>query len=515
MQYHSSSLLVSLLPLISLISALPGPIAVNTFDNNAETLQPQPTKPGVFEPHIPGSAAPASTVQTFDNTAHTFQPQPTGTIDYGPQISDYPEVAASFSTLTSHSHHSPASIPTTAAWPKPSTHSGIAGLNVPSLASGASSFITKAGSEILPHSNNGTLLPRAPAKTASTSSSSTTTKASSSASTASAPNPSASGGPRKYVHFECGTNVSHASDHLFDTIHGLHHGTFPNGTSYDGPASNGTFGGTYDPHSANGIGKKLARLVRRIARRQTNTATAASASNPATVGGSGPIAVKVYIHVVTTKAHAGMVTQPQVNAQVSMLNSAYNSHGVSFKLANSDFTVNDAWAVGGSDATDVAMKTALRQGSYADLNLYFQSDMAGGVLGQCTLPTNIGTNAAPSVYVRDGCNIAAGTVPSGPINGYNMGKTAVHETGHWLGLLHTFEGYSCSGNGDFVADTPSEAQSTDGCPVSPWKNTCPGRAGADPIHNYMDYSTDACYSRFTMGQEGRVHSLWPQYRAGK
>lgn len=221
------------------------------------------------------------------------------------------------------------------------------------------------------------------------------------------------------------------------------------------------------------------------------------------------------MHVVTTAAHAGMVTQSQINQQITELNNAYNSHGVSFKLGNASFTTNDAWAVGGNDNADVAMKTALRQGTYADLNLYFQSDMAGGVLGQCTLPTNVGANPAPSVYVRDGCNIAAGTVPGGPINGYNMGKTAVHETGHWLGLLHTFEGYSCSGNGDYVADTPAESQSTDGCPTNPWKNTCTGRTGVDPIHNFMDYSIDSCYERFTPGQEQRIQSLWPQYRAGK
>jgi len=77
-------------------------------------------------------------------------------------------------------------------------------------------------------------------------------------------------------------------------------------------------------------------------------------------------------------------------------------------------------------------------------------------------------------------------VPGGAYVVYNQEKTATHEVGHWFGLLHTFEG-GCSGEGDLVADTPAEAEPSDGCPV--------GRASYhpkayDPIHNYMDISTE-------------------------
>ena len=76
--------------------------------------------------------------------------------------------------------------------------------------------------------------------------------------------------------------------------------------------------------------------------------------------------------------------------------------------------------------------------------------------------------------------------------GYDEGQTAVHETGHWLGLLHTFQGYSCSGPGDYIDDTPQQSQSTDGCPNTiPLKDSCPSLPGMDAIHNFMDYSTDA------------------------
>ena len=49
-------------------------------------------------------------------------------------------------------------------------------------------------------------------------------------------------------------------------------------------------------------------------------------------------------------------------------------------------------------------------------------------------------------YATDGCNVLAGSMPKAPfpVYGYNLGKTAVHEVGHWFGLLHTFQVYLLS-----------------------------------------------------------------------
>lgn len=197
--------------------------------------------------------------------------------------------------------------------------------------------------------------------------------------------------------------------------------------------------------------------------------------------------------------------------QLSVLNNAYSPAKISFRLLAPTYTINDSWA---TDPESQAMKSTLRRGSYSALNLYFQTNLTNPsalprnpdniLLGSCTLPTTVtyvpdfcpSPPCAPisfpaSVYTFDGCSIRASTLPGGFFRGYNKGGTAVHEIGHWFGLLHTFQGENCSfGNsGDYIDDTPLEAASTSGCPV--WKDSCPLEPGVDPIHNYMDYSSDA------------------------
>ncbi len=171
------------------------------------------------------------------------------------------------------------------------------------------------------------------------------------------------------------------------------------------------------------------------------------------------------------------------NPQWDRLNTAYSSLDVSFNIVSVDRTVNDRWARGQNDA---GMKRALRQGSYADLNLYFLSNLGDGLLGFCYFPTN----AAPGSnnFILDGCVMLAGTVPGGGVPNYDGGATTVHEVGHWFGLFHVFQGQSCSGAGDSVADTPFQTTPTRGCPTS--KDTCPNSPGLDSVTNYMDYSDD-------------------------
>jgi hypothetical protein len=233
-------------------------------------------------------------------------------------------------------------------------------------------------------------------------------------------------------------------------------------------------------------------------------------------GGGGPlppgsVVINVYLHVITSSSGAGAPTSQQIGDQIATLNAAYagQTGGVNtpfrFLLAGVDTTPNDAWfAAGPGTAAEAAMKSALRQGTAEDLNLY-TSNPGGGLLGWATFPANY-----QSQSTDDGVVVHYASLPGGSFSPYNLGDTATHEVGHWLGLYHTFEG-GCSRKNDGVNDTPAEQSATFGCPVG--RDSCRD-AGLDPVENFMDYTDDACMFLFTQGQSDRMGSQWTSYRDG-
>ena len=100
--------------------------------------------------------------------------------------------------------------------------------------------------------------------------------------------------------------------------------------------------------------------------------------------------------------------------------------------------------------------------------------------------------------------------PGGSLRNLDFGGTLVHETGHHFGLSHAFSGNSCSGGGDFVADTPSEKSANYDCIAT--RDTCTNNPGYDPIWSFMDYSPDGCMDRFSTGQVNRMQDVLEQFR---
>jgi hypothetical protein len=220
-----------------------------------------------------------------------------------------------------------------------------------------------------------------------------------------------------------------------------------------------------------------------------------SGADPQTAGFA--LEVPVYFHVIAASKlrKDGDVPDDQVHAQIDVLNQTYAGTGLSFRLVKITRTINADWFAMDTFQEELDAKTALKEGDATSLNIY--SNLAGGFLGFAYYPSIV---TKQQYQVLDGVVIHFDSMPGGKIKNYNLGYTATHEVGHWAGLAHTFEG-ACIGNGDLVDDTPAEATPTSGCPLG--KDTC-ASPGVDPIHNYMDYSYDACYEEFTFGQFDRM-----------
>ncbi|KAF8881719.1 hypothetical protein CPB85DRAFT_1378297 [Mucidula mucida] len=220
--------------------------------------------------------------------------------------------------------------------------------------------------------------------------------------------------------------------------------------------------------------------------------------------------IDVFFHVIyadKTKRR-GYVAKQQIADQMNVLNRAYANGGLSFNLANTEYVQNADWFsnAGPNSRQQTEMKTQLRKGGKSTLNVYtvgFESGNGQGLLGYATFPYSYANNPND-----DGVVILHSSLPGGTTSNYNLGQTLTHEVGHWVGLYHTFQD-GCSGKGDEVADTPAERTPTSGCPKG--KDTC-AAPGLDPIHNYMDYSYDACMTELTSGQIDRLQAQMRTYR---
>ncbi|KAI9054525.1 hypothetical protein LZ554_001681 [Drepanopeziza brunnea f. sp. 'monogermtubi'] len=228
--------------------------------------------------------------------------------------------------------------------------------------------------------------------------------------------------------------------------------------------------------------------------------------------------VDVYFHIASTVANATKITEQRVADQFTVLQNSYLPYGIHLSLRNTSRVVDDLIGTGfylpdatmGDDLFDqwLAWMQRTRQGSYASLNVYFYTDLPSGLMGACRLPSIV--TPGDEFFYRDGCQIHAKTMPGGDDPKW-QGHTAVHEVGHWFGLLHTFQG-GCATVADGIADTPGQLSGSTGCPVG--RDSCPDQPGLDPIHNFMDYSDDNCTTEFTPLQMERMHRYFASYRAG-
>ncbi len=241
------------------------------------------------------------------------------------------------------------------------------------------------------------------------------------------------------------------------------------------------------------------------------------------------LVIPVVFHVIKRTDGTGDISPALIQSQVDILNEDFNAMmgtpgamgtntKLQFVLAKLDpmgnpttgidvVTSNTYFNDPGSGGQN-QMKRALKWDTTRYLNIYTNDAGGGGILGYATFPQEEAGGPEDGVvlnWVYVGRN-APGGAP------YDKGRTATHEVGHYLGLLHTFQsGCGSAGapytSGDLISDTARESQPNYGC--SPVSSGCGGMA---PIENYMDYSEDACMTKFTVEQANRIRCSIINYR---
>lgn len=260
--------------------------------------------------------------------------------------------------------------------------------------------------------------------------------------------------------------------------------------------------GTYTPsfYEAQQMEEKF-RFDYEIARTMNRTAKWA-VNRPITV----PVRFNVIYKTVAGKK-VGNVPKSQLTRQVKVLNDSFKGSGIEFKLAGIKRVSNKTWFDGCMDnnSLESQYKKKLSVDPKNNLNIYV-CDSQAGILGYAYFPSSF----AEDNY-RHGVVMKYDTLPGNEsAHPYGAGKTAVHEVGHYFGLYHTFANGSCSGNGDFVSDTPFEKRPAYGCPVA--SDSCGTKIGKDPVLNYMDYSDDDCMNMFSNGQINRMQKQIETYK---
>ena len=255
---------------------------------------------------------------------------------------------------------------------------------------------------------------------------------------------------------------------------------------------------------------------------------------------TGVVRIPVVVHVLWNTA-AQNVSDAQINSQIAVLNADFrrtNADAASvpahFAGAAADTRIEFALAVrdpncavttgitrtntataGFTKATRNNVKSAVTGGadpwpSDRYLNMWV-ANFTDSLLGFATFP---GGSAALDGFVVD--TQAFGTIGTATAP-FNLGRTATHEIGHWLNLIHIWGDDTTQSNqclqSDNCADTPNQADETYGTP-SGIRISCSNGPNGDMYMNYMDYTDDAGMFMFSQDQATRMNAALSVSRTG-
>jgi len=238
------------------------------------------------------------------------------------------------------------------------------------------------------------------------------------------------------------------------------------------------------------------------------------------------IRIPVVIHVLYNNASQN-ITDAQIRSGIDALNRDFRRRNADtvntpsrFRNLAADVQIEFSLATAdpsGKATTGIVRKHSARTLWLSDDRMKFSSqggddawdrknylniwivDLAGAS-GYASVPGSTAETDGVVIHYR-----AFGTISTAPP--FTLGRTAVHEVGHWLGLKHIWGDAQCGD--DLVEDTPTQSFFTQGCP-SGFRSSCNNGALGDMYMNYMDYTDDACMNLFTAGQRARMRSLFAE-----
>ena len=254
---------------------------------------------------------------------------------------------------------------------------------------------------------------------------------------------------------------------------------------------------------------------------------------PASLVAPTVITIPVVVHILYN-TDAQNISDEQIHSQIQVLNEDYRRKNadasntpseflavaadteISFCLANVDPngfmttgitrtpTANSSFGIDNQiKQSQLGGKDPWNTATY--LNIWV-GNLEGQLLGYAQFPGGTASTDGIVINYQNFGTIGTAIAP------FDLGRTATHEVGHWLNLLHIWGDGGC-GVDDGVSDTPlASGANIDSAPcVHPSKNSCTETSGPDlpdMFQNFMDYSDDACMNLFTLGQKHRMRSLF-------
>lgn len=137
------------------------------------------------------------------------------------------------------------------------------------------------------------------------------------------------------------------------------------------------------------------------------------------------------------------------------------------------------------------------------LNIWV-GEMPEGILGHASGPIEAGTQQDGVVISSQYFGLSNALLP------YQLGRTLVHEVGHYLGLEHPWGNVTneCEED-DHISDTPLQLGPHQGCPPTEFK----GCEIEQTYWNFMDYTPDCCMALFTHEQAEFMRQVLLTYRS--